>query len=264
MGITPFATFISRDGTPIACSKTGTGPPLVLVHGTGADGTRWARVLPALAAQYTVYACDRRGRGASGDAPAYALANEVEDLLAVLDGISVPATLLGHSFGGICALEAALRAPRLHYLALYEPPIGIPIQPPGILDRLQAMLDAGDRDGLVTTFFREIGLPDEQITRLRNLPAWPARVAAAHTIPREIRAQQGYLPDADALHTMRWPVLLLLGGASSAGIADATNRLRDTLRHAGLSVLPDQQHTAMDTAPDTFAREVLALRPRTV
>jgi pimeloyl-ACP methyl ester carboxylesterase len=256
-------TFISRDGTPIACSKTGTGPPLVLVHGTGADGTRWARVLPALEAQFTVYACDRRGRGASGDAPAYALVHEVEDLLAVLDGIDVPATLLGHSFGGNCALEAALRAPRLHYLALYEPMIGIP-QPPGIVDRFQAMLDAGDRDGLVTTFFREmVRLPDEQITRLRNMPAWPARVAAAHTIPREIRAQQSYLPDADALRTMRWPVLLLHGGASPAAIVDATRRLRDTLRHATLSVLPDQQHIAMDTAPDTFAREVLALRPRT-
>lgn len=65
--------FRSRDGTLIAYERTGTGEPLVLVHGSGDDHTRWTPVLPALARRFAVYAIDRRGRGESGDSPAYSL-----------------------------------------------------------------------------------------------------------------------------------------------------------------------------------------------
>ena len=45
---------------------------LVLVHGAISDHSRWAPVLPLLQPHFTVYAADRRGRGASGDTPPYA------------------------------------------------------------------------------------------------------------------------------------------------------------------------------------------------
>jgi pimeloyl-ACP methyl ester carboxylesterase len=61
----------SRDGTEIAYWTTGHGPPLVLVHGTPADHTRWWPLLPHLERHFTVHAIDRRGRGASGDSPEY-------------------------------------------------------------------------------------------------------------------------------------------------------------------------------------------------
>jgi pimeloyl-ACP methyl ester carboxylesterase len=69
----------SKDGTLIAFQKSGTGAPLVLVHGTSADHTRWAPVLPPLASRFTVYAMDRRGRGGSGDTDPYAIEREFED-----------------------------------------------------------------------------------------------------------------------------------------------------------------------------------------
>lgn len=56
--------FTSKDGTQVACFVTGSGPPLVLVHGTGADHARWAPVLKAFEPRHTLYAVDRRGRGA--------------------------------------------------------------------------------------------------------------------------------------------------------------------------------------------------------
>lgn len=46
----------SRDGTPIAYWRSGVGTPLLLVHGTTADHTRWARVVPVLEDAFTV--CD--------------------------------------------------------------------------------------------------------------------------------------------------------------------------------------------------------------
>jgi pimeloyl-ACP methyl ester carboxylesterase len=58
-------TITSKDGTRITYRRSGEGPPLVLVHGTAADHGRWRPVLPALEERFTVYAVDRRGRGAA-------------------------------------------------------------------------------------------------------------------------------------------------------------------------------------------------------
>lgn len=81
---------ISEDGTLIGYWRTGEGPPLVLVHGTSADHTRWDPALPTLEEHFTVYAMDRRGRGGSGDAAAYSLEREVEDVVTLIDSIGAP------------------------------------------------------------------------------------------------------------------------------------------------------------------------------
>jgi pimeloyl-ACP methyl ester carboxylesterase len=117
----------SKDGTAIAYKKSGVGPPLVLVHGATADHTRWAPILPLLEPRFTVYAMDRRGRGQSGDQTGdqadYAIEREFDDVAALVDSLAEPAVLLGHSYGGICSLEASLRTSNLRKLILYEPPI---------------------------------------------------------------------------------------------------------------------------------------------
>ncbi len=53
----------SKDGTLIAFRKSGDGPPLLLVHGTGGTSLRWAPLSALLEKEFTVYAMDRRGRG---------------------------------------------------------------------------------------------------------------------------------------------------------------------------------------------------------
>ena len=258
-------TFISKDGTPIACQQSGAGPALVLVHGTTADHSRWAPVRPALDAHFTVYACDRRGSGASGDGPAYAIEREIEDIVAVVDGIGGPVDLLGHSYGAICSLEAAASAKKLRRLVLYEPPIpmGKPLTPPGVIDRLQALLDAGDRDGVVATFMSEVPrLPPAQLEKLRAQPAWQARVRAASVIPRELRANDAYELSPARVRGIQAPVLLLLGGASPPFFRSALERVQAAVPRSELVVLPGQQHVAMDTAPELFAREVIAFLTR--
>jgi len=110
--------------------ESGEGPPLVLVHGTTGDHGRWAPPLPALKEHFTVYSFDRRGRGESGDAPDYALAREFKDVVAVVESAGADVNLLGHSYGGVCALEAALLTDRISKLVPYEPPIGFVASPP--------------------------------------------------------------------------------------------------------------------------------------
>ena len=123
----------SRDGTQIAYWTNGAGPPLVLVHGAPADHTRWRPLLPYLEPYVTVHALDRRGRGASGDAPEYRLEREYEDVAAVVDAVAAVSgervDVYGHSHGGIVTFGAAALTPNVRRLILYE---GWPVPDPSI------------------------------------------------------------------------------------------------------------------------------------
>jgi pimeloyl-ACP methyl ester carboxylesterase len=250
----------SSDRTQIAYWVAGGGPPLVLVHGTAADHTRWTSISPALEDKFTVYAVDRRGRGYSGDANPYAIEREFEDIAAVINSMREPVNVLGHSYGAICSLGAALLTKNIVKLILYEPPVpaGIAIYPPGIAARIQTMVDAGDRDGAVSTFFRDIvKMPDHELELQRSLPVWKARVAAAHTIPREMRYDEQYTFVPERFRGLTVPTLLLLGGDSPPFLKKATELVHQALPNSRVAVMPGQQHTAMNTAPEMFLAEVL-------
>ena len=251
----------SVDGTPIAYWRSGEGPPLVLVHGTAADHSRWASVLPAFEQRFTVYAIDRRGRGGSGDAGDYAIKREFEDVTVVVDSLGESVNLLGHSYGALCALEAALLAKNVRKSVLYDPGIevvGEEIYPPEVIERLEALLEAGDRDGVVETTMREVaGLPPETVEYMRSQPVWQARVDAAHTIPRELRAVKAYRLDPERFRGLGVSTLLLSGGDSPAALRKAAEAVDEILPDSRLVVMPGHGHAAMDTGTDLFTKEVL-------
>lgn len=254
-------TITSKDGTPIAYRRGGEGPPLVLVHGAAADHGRWRPVLPAFEERFTVYAVDRRGRGGSGDAGGYAIEREFEDVAAVVDSIGEPVSLLGHSYGALCSLEVALLTRNVRKLVLYEPPIDVTgegLHPAGVVDRMEAMLDAGDRDGVIVATMREVaGASPEVVEYMRSLPVWQARLAAAYTIPRELRASGAYRFDPERFGDLVVPTLLLLGGDSPAIFGEAERAVDETLPDSRIVVMPGQGHSAMDTATDLFTTEVV-------
>ncbi len=253
----------SKDGTWIAYEKSGSGSPLVLVHGTTADHTRWAPILPRLEKAHTVYAVDRRGRGGSGDGEPYAIEREFEDVAAVVDSIPEPVNLLGHSYGAICSLEAALRTRNLRRLILYEPPIpvGVPgVYPSDVVAEVRNRLAEGDRDGAVTLFLSRIArVPQSELDLLKSVPAWKGRVAAAHTVLREIDAgDKLYKFEPRRFRSVKVPVLLLVGGDSPEFLKVPVDELHRILPNSRLVVMPGQQHVAINTAPDLFLREVLS------
>ena len=250
----------SLDGTPIAYRRRGEGPPLLLVHGTTSESSRWAPILPAFEARFTVYAVDRRGRGGSGDAPGYAIEREFEDIAAVVDAIGGPVDVLGHSYGALCALEAALRTENVRRLVLYEPPIPArsEVFPRAVVEEVEALLAAGDRDAALVAFFRAIvRTPPHELELLRSQPTWPARVAMAHTVSREMRAADAYRFVPERFSRLRVPCLLLLGGDSPASFRDGTLALLAALPASRLGVMPGQQHIAMSAAPELFLSTVL-------
>jgi pimeloyl-ACP methyl ester carboxylesterase len=255
-------TFLSPDGTRLAYVKQGSGLPLLVVHGTGGSSARWLGILPALAERFTVYALDRRGRGGSGDAPDYAHAREFEDIGALLQTIGRPVNLLGHSFGAVCALEAARLAPP-RKLILYEPPIpgaGVTVYTDfeATLARLEALLAAGHRAELIITFMRDVvRMPAHELALFQASPAFPARLAAAHTLPRELRAEHAYRFEPQRFHDFRVPTALFLGGDSPPYFRAAISLLAAHLPASPVVVLPGHQHIAIATAPELFVAEVV-------
>ena len=94
-------------------TKTGSGFPLLLLHGNGEDSTYFEHQVPVFSKRFTVYAIDTRGHGQSpmGTAP-FALSQFADDLLAFMDEHDLPqADILGFSDGGNIALIFALRYP---------------------------------------------------------------------------------------------------------------------------------------------------------
>ncbi len=216
-------------------------------------------MLPAFEAEHSVLTLDRRGRGRSGDGAGYELEREFEDVAAVIEWAGDGICVLGHSYGGICALEAARLTNRVEKLVLYEPPLGFVSSPPDVVRRLETLLDAGDYDELVGYFMLAVvGLPPDQVEHLRSLPAWKARVAAADTIPREERANREYAFSPERFREVDVPTLFLLGGDSPEPFVKASEAVHDALPNCQVVVLEGQRHNAMDTATERFTTEVLS------
>jgi pimeloyl-ACP methyl ester carboxylesterase len=253
----------SRDGTEIAWFTSGEGPPILLVHGSAGDHSRWDTLRPHLEPHFTVHAMDRRGRGASGDGPDYALEREHEDVAAVVEAVAdehgQPVDVYAHSHGGFAAFGTPPLTTNLRRLVLYEAwPMIDPsaITPPTVfVERMEALLAQGKDEQVVETLFRDaVGSTEEELEIVRSQPSWPGRVAAAHTLPRELRAHDEHLFDPEEAARITVPTLLLVG-------ADAPDRFQagpvlEALPDARLAELEGQEHEADIVAPELVADQL--------
>jgi pimeloyl-ACP methyl ester carboxylesterase len=267
----------SRDGTelavfelqapPDARPSRATSPPLLLVHGAAADHTTWRASGPRLAARRPVFAMDRRGRGASADArgSAYAVEREYEDVAVIAETLAsragAPAAdVAGHSAGGRVALGAALQTEAIRRIVVYEGapvPAGMSYRPPGLVDEVRAALAAGDNEAALSTFLQGIvGLSDAALDAYRREAVWPARVAAAPTILREIEAEAGPAASIEALGRVAEPVLLLLGSASRSPFRIGTDALAERLANAKVAVIKGAAHAAHHTHVRQFVGRI--------
>jgi pimeloyl-ACP methyl ester carboxylesterase len=258
-----FGTVTSNDGTTISYLAGGSGPPLLLIHGGGSVGYfSWNATRPALEEQRSVVAMHRRGHGRSalGKGP-YSVAVEADDIVAVIRSLDKPVHVLGHSLGGILALEAALHTDAIATLVLYEPMSAtFEGYAPGFLDNLDALLLAGDREGIVVSFFRNaLFMPDEFIDFMRSAPTWQERVAAADGVPRELRtdAADKFVPGR--FSDIHIPTTIIEGEQTTDGFRRGVEAVASAVPGVRKVTLPGQGHVAMVTAPGLLAAEVIKI-----
>lgn len=257
----------STDGARIAAFRSGRpdAPPLLLIHGASADHTTFRVLAPLLADDFDLYAIDRRGRGASGDVLPYAIEREFEDVAAVAAAVAAArgvasVDVFGHSYGGRCALGAALRTDRIRRVISYE---GAPASAADryadatLSDELAGLAAAGQLESLLATFLaRVVGLSAADLAAYRADPVWPRRVEAAGTIARELAVEAGDAAGLERLGAVRQPVLQLLGGDSVTTFALATHALQHRLADGRVVVIPGARHAAHHTHPEAVVAAI--------
>jgi pimeloyl-ACP methyl ester carboxylesterase len=167
--------------------------------------------------------------------------------------------VLGHSYGGLVALETALVTDRIGRLVLYEPSIDDDPDFPGVLERVGRLVGAGrDEDAALTLLVERSGVPPEAIDALRELPLWPIVLRGVKVLPREGAAVVGYRFQAERFAVLSNPALVLFGDRSPPWRAQAMEALHAALPNSRLHALAGQGHLATHTAPELLAAEILA------
>jgi pimeloyl-ACP methyl ester carboxylesterase len=236
----------SADGTPIAYRVSGSGEPMLFVHGASTSSADWAFVEPFLRERFTVVTMDRRGRGDSGDGPNYDIEREAEDVLAVLGAVGAE-LLAGHSYGALCSIVAAQRSTSLRRLVLYEPPIAVREDGVAGLEELVAT----DRDAAVEAFLRSAGVPDDQLEPIRSSGAWPVLLDAIPALPRELRACAAWRNPQGPIPV---PALFLLGADTDNPVyLDGLDELQAAFPEARCELIPRQRHIGHVFAAEAFA-----------
>jgi len=230
--------------TDLNVTEVGVGEPLVVfVHGVLDRGRSFQRVAELLAPECHMLWYDRRGYGASADAPGVPVGVDahVADLVALLDGRR--AVVVGHSFGGVTAMGAAVRAPgSVAALVLYETGIA---WAPGWDDRaVQGMLGADDPE--------EAGLRlmlRDRYDTLRDDPRIRRRLGAAAFVAEERSVRTG-VPPYDVAG-IRAPVVY--GQGDSYVMRTASDFLAGRVARVEVITIPGADHVAHRSAPEAFA-----------
>ncbi len=253
--------------------QSGAGPHVVLIHGLTGDLSIWylSQAMPMLAESNRVTAYDLRGHGYS-DAPAtgYTSLDHAEDLISLLDVLGITrARLVGHSFGAVIAVHAAVVAPeRVEALVLSDPyfPALRHLEDVSRWGHWQNFRQEAEDAGVflssdtwydLTTFFDQVKhLDDERLLRFRQAVGLPGlrRVLrlAGTTCGRDSKLEAGLT--ADSISALAHPCLALYGdGSPFLATADfLVNHLPDCKG----SRIPGAKHRAPEETPERFVASV--------
>jgi pimeloyl-ACP methyl ester carboxylesterase len=248
----------------------GGGEPLVLVHGSWVDATRWRSVVPGLAESFRVLVYDRRGHSRSErpDAPG-SVDEDGDDLAALLEGLDLaPAHVVTSSYGGNIALRLATRRPELfRSLCCHEPPLWSLLEADRGSQELRQLgarsLDAvgrriadGDHEGAARQFVDQVAFgpgawENELPPELR-----PIFVHNAPTFLDELEDPKQLHIDEDALSHLELSVRLTQGAESPPIFGAVIDRLIELIPNAGRETIDGAGHAPQQTHPERYVEVV--------
>ena len=243
------------NGVRLLVEESGSGDPVVLVHGSWDSRDTWALVEDRLAKSFRVVSYDRRGHSGS-DAASGSRRDDEDDLAALIEAQDIaPAHLVGNSFGTSVALGLAARRPELvRSLCGHEPPLlglvagdALAAETAARIAEVVALIDEGSREAAAHTFVDiALGpgmwemLPAENRERM---------ITNASTFAEETRDQAGFVVDLDALAALERPVLLTQGDQSPPFYSAIVERLETVIPHARVRTIAGAGHMPHVTHP---------------
>lgn len=251
-------TLDTEHGALAALTRTGQGTPVVFVHGVLADAYAWRTVVEATASRRPAVVLNRRGRRPSGSLPAgYGVESEVADLLHWLREHRGPVDLVGHSYGGLIAVEAIRRGADVRSLVLYEPVA----QPFGrdVLPLVSSALSQDDQDAAVEIINVDLsGYTQEHVESLRHGPHWAHLKELARPAGAELDAINSFTLAAPENWAI--PTTLIAGELSRhrPPYGPSIDHFREALEVDDVVILQGQDHLAHVTAPHDLASAIAA------
>ncbi len=251
----------------------GSGPVIVLIHGSPGTSRAWQRVAERLGGRFRVIAPNLPGYGqtthreSDGPADSSVAAGLIE---ALIRAVGPPLVVAGHSYGGVVALRLALRnevAPRA--LALFEP-VAVPI-----LDAVGEAEAFAAARAAIDDYLGSVEAGDAQAVRkmvdywfgagaFQRLPAPMTDFLLAHTghNVRDVRATFGERYTVEALGRLAIPVLVVCGGRSPDVMRKICAGIAAHARYGSLIAIEKADHALTATHVDQVAGLIAGLADR--
>jgi pimeloyl-ACP methyl ester carboxylesterase len=248
---------VEVDGLRIAYERSGSGPPLVLLHGYVGDGpTTWRHQLDTLGDRFTVVAWDAPGAGRSSDPPeSFGLAGYADALAGFVSRLGLESPIVGGlSFGGILALAFAGRHPAvastLVLASAYAGWAGS-LSPDAAAQRLrQAMalaeLSPDEFAGTLLPTMFSAGTPQESVD------AFGASMRAFHPTGFRAMARASAESVRGVLPRISVPTLLVFGDQDVRAPLPVAEDLHRSIPGSTLVVLPGAGHVCNVEAPEAW------------
>jgi pimeloyl-ACP methyl ester carboxylesterase len=192
------------------------------------------------------------------------VAREARYVRALVDAVDGEPVLLGHSFGALTAIEAAIDA-EVAAVAAYEPavlPEGYREQA-DLADRMATLIEDGQRREAVKLYVEQVLHPDgidDLDAWLAEWPVWPDCVDLAEEVVRMNRAVEGYdLPDRLDVDA---PVLVMSGTDGPDFLRESARAVHGSLPHSRFVEFDGVSHSGPAEAPARVAAELAAFRGR--
>jgi len=231
----------------------GDRPPVMLIHGVGADGTSWDQIAAAMSSQFRVLRLDLRGHGRSGHIQgALTIDDFVRDVVDVLDACGVGAAhIVGFSLGGMIAQGLALQhADRVQRLVLLSAVAGRTVEE---RERVQARLTILREQGVsaITGAAQERWFTPEFIARNPDLVEQRMRQLRENHAPSYAAAYTVFSTTdlADRLHAIQAPTLVATGEGDVGSNTRMARYMHEQIRGSRLAILPGLRHSVLVEAP---------------
>lgn len=255
--------FLNHKGMPLYFEQHGSGPPLLLIAGLASDSQSWLPVIEGLVKQFTVILLDNRGVGRSIQECEISISLMADDCVALVRHLGLSkVSLLGHSMGGMVALQTAHCYPELVDRLLLVATAAKNTVRNNLLfrDWADRYETGSERAAWYRTvfywifserFFENQPLLDAAQEYLLSYP-WPQSVT---TFRQQVQA----IADFDAtpwLGQITVPTCVLAGESDLLMPLDLSEYLARQLPDALLKVVKDAAHSVQTEQPETFVQLV--------